>query len=209
MYRTVLIIFATLLAGGAVTFGRQIPVKADMKNVTQILVGLGFFFMLFFAVIRFVDNYFWWSIPAVGFVCVVFYSIRRLDDINRLIAREKPSHWLTETLRSSSPTGAPMTAEELQAALAAYDMFHEEHPEPEERRFLDDFFVADEADLGPNGLDLERLDDFIFTARHGYLVHDQDPDRAPCDVVTITPGMSVADLIDAAKLHKCVKEIAA
>ena len=75
------------------------------------------------------------------------------------------------------------------------------------RRFLDDFTIADEADLGPIELELDRLDEFMFTARHGYLIHQNlDPDTPPCDVITISPGMSLADLVDIAKLHNCTQE---
>jgi hypothetical protein len=208
MFRTVLIVVASLLAGGTAVFTRQIPVAVNMKGLAQIAAGLGFFFVLFFAAVRLIDEYFWWSIPAVGFVCVIYYGVRKVDDIGRLIRRERPGSWLTDTASSMPVSGAPMTAEELQVALAAYDVGQERYLEPAQRRFLDEFFIADEADLGPSELELERLDDFIFTSRHGYLVHDHNPDRAPCDVMTITPGMSVADLIDAAKAHECVKETA-
>lgn len=215
MFRTFLIVLATVLAGGAVLLGRQIPVKADMKRPTEVLIGLGFFFMLFFAVIRFVDNYFWWSVPAVAFIAVNYYGLRRLDEITGLIHREQPDKWLADLLASGAMPVTGTTKEGEMHDPVDYDepynydgdLLFGDMEEPA-HRFMDEFVIADEADLGPNELELERLDDFIFTSRHGYLVHDHDADRAPCDVMTILPGMSIADLIDAAKLHECAKETA-
>jgi hypothetical protein len=211
MLRTALILLATLLASGAIVLARQIPVKADMKGSVTTLIGLSFFFTMFFAVVRFVDDYFWWTVPAVSFIAAFIYGFRRLDDINRLIRREGVT-WLTETLASAPITGAYTKGNGMHKEPDLLNWDEEfrglvpPDEEPPPRRFMDNFLIADEADLGPGELDLEHLDDFIFTARHGYLVHDQNPDRAPCDVMTISPGMSIADLIEAAKQHQCVKE---
>jgi hypothetical protein len=214
MFRTALIILAILLGIGAMVLVRQIPAEINMKGPVKVLIGLGLFFGLFFATVRIIDGYFWWMLPVGGFIGAFISGTWKLGDINRLARR---GQWSTETLTSRPGTGAalvptPMTAEELQAALDAFDAYDREYDkkylEPRQRSFLDDFLIADEADLGPNELDLEHLDDFIFTSRHGYLVHDHDPDRAPCDVMTISPGMSITDLIEAAKQHECVKETA-
>jgi hypothetical protein len=192
MFRNALIMAATLLAGSSVLFARRIPTRADMKLLAYVVTGIGFFFMLFFTVVRFIDDYFWWSIPAVAFILVFHFAIRALDRINVLINRGEPKEKLVQQ-------------EQLDA------MLWDDAAEPPDgdfepgrpRRFLDDYLIADEADLGPTALELKRLDEFIFTARHGYLVHDHDPDLVPCDVLTVAPGMSVADLIEAAQQHQC------
>lgn len=210
MFRTALIVLAILLAGGAILLGHQAPIRADMKRPLQILAGISFFFMLFFAVIRFIDDFFWWTIPAATFMLATGRSIRRLDDVHRLIRREKPSRWLTDVVESTPITGAPITETDMRETPDT--IVWEDDIEPDfaaERRYLDNFFIADEADLGPHELDLEGLDQYIFTSRHGYLVHDHDPDKAPCDVLTIHPGMSLADLIDAATQHECTEVPAA
>ena len=199
MFRITLIILATLLAGGAAYYIRQLPVRTDMKGLAQIIAGLGGFFMLFFVVIRFVNDFFWWAVPVAGFVCVISYAAQKLNDIGRLVGQEKAAQYKERRAMS----------EELDVIdWGDFEGLVTPDEEPQPRRFLDNFIIADEADLGPNQLELDRLDDFIFTSRHGYLVHDQDPDLAPCDVMTIRPGMSVADLINAAKAHECAKETA-
>lgn len=208
MFRTFLIVAATLLAIGTCVLAIKIPVKADMKRTAQILTGLGLFGVFFFCVTRLLDdNYFWWFVPAFGFSAALGLGLVRIDDIKRLIDREKPSPWLTQL--SPPITGATMRDYQIIEDLDFSGLVEpDEEPEPP-RRFLDTFYIADEADLGPTELELQLLDDFIFTARHGYLVHDRGGDNPVCDVMTIHPGMSLADLIDAAKLHECVKEVAA
>lgn len=210
MFRISLIVLATLLAGGAILLGHQAPVRADMKRPLQILAGISFFFMLFFVAVRVIDDFFWWTIPAVAFILAIGRSIRRLDDIHRLIQREKPNRWLTNVIESTPITGALISEADMRETPDT--IVWEDDVEPDfvaERRYLDNFFIADEADLGPHELDLEGLDQYVFTSRHAYLVHDHDPDKAPCDVLTVHPGMSLADLIEAAKQHECVEVPAA
>lgn len=208
MFRTILIVASTLLAIGTCVLANRIPVKADMKRTAQVLTGLSFFGVFFFVATELLDdNYGWWFIPAFGFSAALGLGLVRIDDIQCLIYREKPNPWLTQL--SPPITGATMrdyqTIEDLD-----FEGLVEPDEEPEApKRFLDTFYIADEADLGPTELELQLLDDFIFTSRHGYLVHDRGGDLPVCDVMTIHPGMSIADLIDAAKLHSCVQEVAA
>lgn len=220
MLRTFLIVLATILAGGFIWLAHDIPTRADMKKWAQVLVGLSIFFATFFTLVRIVDDYAWWMLPTTAFIIAMLQSLVSLGDINRLIKRNQPDQWLVNTLAAAGTpitgTVAPSTTEEPVRALSPrlddedLDLFADYEPEHETRprRFMDDFVIADEADLGPGELELEHLDDFIFTARHGFLVHNRGQDVAPCDVVTIHPGMSVADLIEAAKHHKdrCVVE---
>jgi hypothetical protein len=221
MLRTFLIIFATALAVGTGWLTNEIPAKANMRTLAQVMIGLGAFCITFFTIVRVVDDYGWWITPALTFVVVFHFGFKRLKAIDRLIDRNRPDQWLVNTLAAA---GTPFAAvapsiqtEEKMHALPPDldgedldDLFADFEPESaaRPRRFMDDFVIADEADAGPTDLELERLDDFIFTARHGYLIH-QRTDRADCDVVTIHPGMSIADLIEVAKLHQCVKEVAA
>lgn len=212
MLCTVLVVLATGLAGGTTYFSHKIPTRRDMKSLALTVVGLAVFFMSFFVVIRFVDSYAWWAAPASGFVIAIACAMRKYWDIARLIRRERLDR--SRPIPILTP-GARRHGKEKEMSspsdIIDWDKEFEGLVEPEEeqpRRFLDTFLIADEADLGPNRLELDRLDDFIFTARHGYLVHDHNPDLAPCDVMTIHPGMSVADLIDAARAHECVKETA-
>lgn len=207
MFRSILIVAGTLLGGATIWLSRDIPTKADMERPIKVLIGIGFFFMLFFAAVRFIDDYFWWTIPAVTFMAVIYYSVRKLGDTAALTEPDESNLWLAGVTAAVD--------DEKEKAVHEEDldvMFWDNAAEPPDdgdfgvdrpRRFLDDYLIADEADLGPTPLELERLDEFIFTARHGYLIHDHDPDLMPCDVVTVTPRMSIADLIEIAQQHQC------
>jgi hypothetical protein len=195
-----------------------------MKRPAQVLIGLGLFFMAFFVVVRYIDDSYWWAIPAVMFTGVINYGVRRLDQINRRVIREKPDEWLAAVMAAAPstpgvpmPTAPPPNFQAYYENDADYEPPYDDEEEPydgsgmesvRQRRFLDDFLVADEADLGPHELHLKGLDKYVFTSRHAYLVHDRgegaDPTGGPqhCDVATIFPGMSIADLIEAAQQHR-------
>lgn len=211
MFRSILIVVGTLLGGAAIWLGRDIPTKANMKGPIKVLVGIGFFFMLFFAAVRFIDDYLWWTVPAVTFMAVIYYGIRKLDEIKVLTKPDESNLWLAGIEAAADDNKEKPVREESLDVMVWDD--EAEPPdfdeEPAPRRFLDDYFIADEADVMPTNLDLTKLNDFIFTARHGYLVHDRGADRGTCDVVTIIPGMSIADLIETAQNHFCDKEPAA
>lgn len=218
MLRIFLIVLAIALGGGMIWLGRDMPIRADMKRWAQILIGLNVFFALFFLAVRIIDHYGWWLIPTFMFVVAAFSSLDRLGAINRLIDRNKPDQWLRETLAAAGTASAmipPTQPEEKMHTLEDkdVDLFADYEPEQANRprRFMDDFVIADEADLGPGELELDRLNQFIFTSRHGFLVHNRGPELAACDVTTIHPGMSIADLIDAAAGHhnQCDEEAAA
>lgn len=224
MYRTFLIVAATLLGIGTAVLIMRTPVRADMKRTVYIITGLCFVAGGFFVTTKSYDNnYGWWYVPVFVFAVAGGLGLVRRDAINRSIEREKPSQWLLEIARSMPTTGATVKETAVREEPDVLD-FEEEEPDYETlsdlpflfdeeesrpRRPLDDYYVADEADTWPTQLDLKNLDEFIFASRHGYLVHDRGGDKPVCDVMTISPGMSIADLVDAAMLHTCVKEVAA
>jgi hypothetical protein len=213
--RTVLLILATVLGLAAFLLASAIPVREEWKNCSIIATGMSFFFALFFGFVRYIDDYGWWMLPFIVFLCAGIKGFYRMDDIKRLIRLDQS---FASLAAASTPiTGAPMTGKQetkaveaggTEAEMADYwpDEFEHEVAE-EERRFLDDFFIADEADLGPHHIDLEGLDEYVFTSRHAYLVHDRGDDEPVCDVMTITPGMSVADLVEASTKHLCTQKV--
>jgi len=161
-------------------------------------------------------------VPTVAFTAVIYWAVRRLSDIDRLIRRQAVDEWLVEVTATAATTKEKTVRDyETLDEVLDFDDLDERDPDfdfdfgevvesdDRPRRFLDDFVVADEANLppaGPTDVELEHLDEFVFTARHAYLIHDRGLDAAGCDVMTIEPGMSIADLIDAAKLHVCKEQ---
>jgi hypothetical protein len=221
MFRTVLITLATLLAVGVGLTVRQAPLEPASRAPVRIVAWLAVFFALFFVVVRFLDGYYLWLIPCGLFVAVAVVAADRAEQIKNF-TKTKSDQWLSavQTAAASASTErTPAKENDMAHKLSVMDWDEEFEGlvEPEElnaapgpRRFLDDFVIADEADLGPTPLELDRLDDFIFTSRHGYLVHDRGEPAPLCDVVTILPGMSIADLIEVATQHSCsAREVAA
>lgn len=203
MIRAILITASVVLAFGGIRLARLAPIDAKMKNPLKILLGIGFFFMAFFLVVKNLDNAnLWWAIPAVSFAVLIFICADRIRLINRLTEFD----FKGTSMRDEEPEDTTQLDDDLYDDWPfsdEIDALLDDAAEPRPRRPFDNFEIADEADLGPQPLDMDHLDDYVFTSRHAYLVHVTDDGDSACDVLTITPGMSIADLLDAATGHHC------
>jgi hypothetical protein len=146
MFRIVLITLSTLLGVGAQWLVYEMPIRADVKKWAQVFPLAAFLVAMFFFTVRLIDDYVWWTTPALVFLFVGLYRLMRLSRIYQHIDTNEPSAWLTAVMASAPVIGAPMDRKPTPRPTRATDT-SEPVSDGSRRILLDDLHGADEPDL--------------------------------------------------------------